>query len=157
MQIKTPTLKHIFYFIFSLWVILLIWYGRGYFYDEAPDSGREAFYADSDRHIPDETNAAVAIAGINAPENTDFIKRGRYVIDMTNQSFDFDDKGLSKQMLEEMPKLNFVSFDKADEIDCKQQDAIEIEYEQCTKPEIVSKLLGQNKLLLNRYFSHIKS
>ena len=76
---------------------------------------------------------------------------------MTNQSFDFDDKGSSKQMLEEMPKLNFVSFDKADEIDCKQQDAIEIEYEQCTKPEIVSKLLGQNKLLLNRYFSHIKS
>ena len=153
MQIKTPTLKHTLYFIFSLWLIFLIWYGRGYFYDEAPDAGREAFYAGSNRYIPDETNAAVAIAGINAPENTDFIKRGRYVIDMNNQSFDFDDKGLSKKMLEEMPKLNFVSFDKADEIDCKQQDAIEIEYEQCTKPEIVSKLLGQNKLLLNRYFS----
>ena len=148
MQIKTPTLKHTFYFIFSLSVICLIWYGRGYFYDEAPDPGREAFYAGSDRHIPDETNVAVAISGLNAPLDKDIIHYGRTMIDASDI--------LNVSSIKISNEIKFVGLDKKDEMDCALQDAIEYDFEHCTNQAHISALLEQNKLLLNRYFSLYK-
>ena len=148
MQIKTPTLKHTFYFIFSLSVIFLIWYGGGYFYDEAPDAGREAFYAGSDRHIPDETNAAVAISGLNAPLDKDIIQYGRTMIDATEI--------LNVSAIKIPSEIKFIGLDKKNQIDCALQGAIEYDFEQCTTQTQIDALLEQNKLLLNRYFSLYK-
>ena len=148
MQIKKPPLKYTLYFIFSLWIIFLIWYGRGYFCDEAPDAGREAFYANSDRHIPDETNAAVAISGLNATLDKDIIHYGRTMIDASDI--------LNVSSIKIPNEIKFVGLDKKDEMDCALQDAIEYDFEHCTNQAHINALLEQNKLLLNRYFSLYK-
>ena len=148
MQIKTPSLKHTLYFIFCLWVIFLIWYGRGYFYDETPDAGREAFYAGSDRHIPDETNVALAISGLNAPLDKDIIHYGRTMIDASVI--------LNTSAIKVPNEIEFVGLDKKDEVDCALKDAIEYDFELCTSSAHINSLMEQNMLLLNRYFNLYK-
>lgn len=144
MQIKKPTLKHLLYFAFVLWVIFLIWYARGYFYDEAPDAGRDTFYAASDIRVTDETNAAVGISGLDAPINADPIKFGRVAID----NF-FDIKIESKPKIKDT--LQFVGIAKDDIVDCNLPDAVEIETEKCTRISEVGKLIDENQILLKRY------
>lgn len=156
MQIKKPTLKHLLYFLFSLWVIFVLWYARGYFFDETPDKGRENFYAHTDSFIPDMANAAIGVAGLDAPENVDIIQRGRYVQDLIERSFDYDDNYLSQKKLDAMPKLAFVGLEKADEIACNQPAAIQYDLEQCINSTKAIQLLEQNKVLLNRYLSLLK-
>ena len=143
MQIKTPSLKHTLYFIFSLWIIFLIWYGRGYFCDEAPDAGREAFYAGSDRHIPDETNAAVGISGLNAPIDANSLQFGRAAM----IAFFQDNKNLKPSD----NTLKFISVSKENAIDCKLPDAVEIEDEVCTRISEVGGLVAKNSVLIKRY------
>ncbi len=144
MQIKKPILKHLVYFAFALWVIFLIWYGRGYFFDEAPDVGRDAFYVASDIRISDETNAAVGISGLDAPINADPIKYGRAAIDTF-----FDINKESKPKAKDT--LRFIGIAKEDIVDCNLPDAVEIEATKCTKISEVGKLIDKNEILLKRY------
>ena len=143
MQIKIPTLKHTFYFIFSLSVICLIWCGRGYFYDEAPDPDREAFYAGSDRHIHDETNATVGISGLAAPIDANSLQFGRAAM----IAFFQDNKNLKLSD----NTLKFISVSKENAIDCKLPNAVEIEDEVCTRISEVGGLVAKNSVLIKRY------
>lgn len=153
MKLNSIKLVHILYLFFFLWVMILVWYGRGYIYDESPDVGRDKFYSGIDQHIPDSTNLAIAISGINALENTDVIKQGRYVSDLTIRSYKSNDDNFSKKKLEEIPKVNYVNFENTDLISCDQSDAIEFDLNQCISSASAKKLLEQNRLLLSRYLS----
>lgn len=156
MKIKSIKLKHVLYLFFFLWLIFLVWYGRGYFYDESPDLGRYEFYSDIEQNVPDSLNLAIVISGMNAPENADIIKQGRYVSDLWNQSYKPNDNNLSKRKLKEIPKVNYVNFDKSDLISCEQSEAIELDLNQCISSASAKKLLEKNKLLLTRYLSLYK-
>lgn len=144
MQIKKPTLKHLLYFAFAVWVIFLAWYGRGYFFDEAPDVGRDAFYAASDIRIPDDSNASVGISGLDAPINADPIKYGRAAI---NTFFDINKESKPKAK----DTLRFIGIAKEDIVDCNLPDAVEIEATMCTKISEVGKFIDKNGVLLKRY------
>lgn len=143
-------LRRATYLFLFLLALLSIWYGRGYFYDELPDAGREAFYANSERHIPDVSNVAVAISGLSAPPGIDTIKYGRTMID----SFYYSDK--SEKANKPLNEVKFVGLNKLDEIDCNSKDAIEYDFDNCTSANHIKDLIDKNKLLLDRYFALYK-
>ncbi|MGB4811638.1 MAG: hypothetical protein WBP13_04025 [Methylophilaceae bacterium] len=151
MKTKISTSKPIIYLFLFSFLLLLIWYGRGYFYDEMPDEGREAFYAGADRIIPDETNVAVVISGLSAPVDIDTIKHGLTMIDAS------DILGSSINKIDDAKiGIKFIGLDKKDEINCALKDAIEYDVEHCTSAPHINKMLEQNKILLNRYFGLYK-
>ncbi len=144
MKIKKPTLPQFFFSIIFVWTAFLIWYARGYFFDESPDSGRDAFYAGAEQRIPDETNAAVGISGLDAPVDANPIKYGRTAI---NTFFKFDKESRPKVK----NTLQFISVAREDIVDCSLPDAVEIESEKCTQLSEVGKLIDKNELMLKRY------
>lgn len=146
-------LKHATYSFLFLLILLFIWYGRGYFYDELPDAGRETFYADSERQIPDERNVAVAMSGLSAPPSIDTINYGRTMID---RFYDLNNSDITSQSDKHPNEVKFVGLNKVNEIDCNSKDAIEYDFDHCTNADHIKDLVSKNRLLLDRYFALYK-
>ena len=114
--------------------------------DEAPDAGRDAFYARYAAVIPDNQNLAVAISGINAPVGTDIISHGRYVINA------FEIELLSSSLIRKMiDYIGVKSTIKHAEVDCWLEDEKAKTSMKCASKERIQELLEENKLLLGRY------
>jgi len=145
-------LRRVTFLSLFLLTLLSIWYGRGYFYDELPDAGREAFYANSERHIPDVSNVAVAMSGLSAPPGIDTIKYGRTMID---RFYDLNKSDIANQSGKHPNEVKFVGLNKVDEIDCNSKGAIEYDFV-CTSADHIKDLVSKNRLLLDRYFALYK-
>jgi hypothetical protein len=144
---KTKTIFKISpYYLLFIPILFSVWFGREYFFDEDPDPGRDKFYSNINHHIPDQTNVAVAISGINAPIDVDIIKFGRSKI---NDFYAKNDTNSNNE-------LNFIGIDKLNEVDCILQDAIEVDSSHCTTLDQIDSLITRNNVLLNRYYSLYK-
>ncbi len=150
MPIKTfttqITLKRVLYSLLALILLLLIWAGFALFYDESPDVGRDVFYAISANKIPDNKNLAIAISGINAPEEKDSIKHGRLLIDASRNDLTRD---VARFLANGPAKLNFVG--KRDEFECWLDDKLKKTNDNCASVERLKTLILANKTLLSRY------
>ncbi len=60
----------------SVAALILIWFAANRLFDERPDPRRDAFLTSAEAVIPDAENLAVAIAGLDAPAGSDFLKHG---------------------------------------------------------------------------------
>lgn len=130
-------------------IVLLIICWRfyiNYHGDEAPDVGRDAFYARSTNTIPDNQNIALAISGINAPAGTDMISHGRLVIN-TDQN-DLLNSDFKTQLINSIG-IKFTG--KREELDCWLDDALQKTPDNCASKQRIRELLEENKLLIGRY------
>lgn len=131
-------------------VVSLVWLGRGYFFDEFPAKGREEFYQNTNRHISDESNLAIAISGLNTPVGENITAYGRKMIDTHYLSAN---KTLARKDFINNDKLRIIWFDDHQVIDCNQIDVIEfIRDDECISIQDTNELIEKNNLLLNRYY-----
>lgn len=138
--------KRAFYSLLALILILLIWAGFALFYDESPDEGRDAFYANDQKHVADNQNLVVAISGINAPEGKDSIKHGRFLIDVSKNDLMHD---IARFIANGSAKLNFVG--KRDEFECWLDEKLIKTASNCASVERLEALILANKTLYSRY------
>jgi hypothetical protein len=122
-----------------------------YLHVEKPDAGRDAFYASNQVKVPDNQNVAVALAGLNAPVDTDIFQHGRFVIDTHNKIDNYD---LAKKMIADKNPLVFVG--DTDAIYCWLDDTHIGEYKSCADAAQVKSLIAINSTLLQRY-THLNS
>jgi hypothetical protein len=127
-------------------VALLGWFGRGYFMDESPAEGRDAFYQTSQQQVPDARNLAVAIAGLAAPQGADTIAYGRQAIQQAYQPS--EPKQVSQN---KATKLEVVWLADEQLIDCAQPNAIPLREHECANPETIRQIIERNQTLLDRY------
>ena len=114
--------------------------------DEAPDAGRDAFYALPVVAVPDNQNIAVAISGINAPIGVDIIEHGRFVIDVYASA---ESTKVREEIIAKKGEINLTI--KSDELYCWFNDAFKNTPDSCASPLRVRTLLAENKLHLARY------
>ena len=137
---------HLFFVVIIL--ISIFWFGRGYFFDEAPATDRESFYQSINRHIPDENNLAIAISGLNAPKDGNITVYGRKV---TDSLYLPASKSSKKNSSDKVDKLQIIWLEDQHLTDCEQENAIEFRIDECTSPQVASELIDKNKVLLARY------
>lgn len=129
-------------------LVSLMWLGRGYFFDETPADGRESFYGNINRHVPDDKNLAVAISGLSAPKDENVTAYGRTRID---SQYLIGKKKLATKTPNKSDKLQVAWLDQQYLTDCSHEDAIELRIDECTSPQYASELIEKNKVLLTRY------
>lgn len=129
-------------------VALLAWFGRGYFMDESPAEGRDAFYQTSQQQIPDARNLAVAIAGLAAPQGADTIVYGRQAIQQAYQASKHKPASQNGTA-----KLEVAWLTDEQLIDCAQPNAIPLREYECASTETIGQIIERNQTLLNRYYA----
>ena len=125
----------------SLWAAYI-----AYRSDEAPDAGRDAFYASSIVAVPDNQNIAVAISGINAPTRGDIIEHGRFVINTYSKAKSSE---ISNAIIAKKNEIRLTS--NRNELMCWISDLYDNSPAHCADEARIRTLLSENKLLLNRY------
>lgn len=142
MNIKPHSRKHLLYSILFLFLALLAWFCRSYYFDEEPVKGRETFYAYHNQPIADATNVVVGIAGLDAPIENDPLQYGRTAMNNFSKNINYTAPDHA---------LKFVGADQADIVNCELADAVEIEFERCINVQDVGKLIAKNAVILQRY------
>ena len=131
--------------------------------DEALDAGFDAFYSIKQKKVADRTNAAVGLAGINAPKGVDIFSFGRAEIDQAKKDAELAatysiNASFSKPTSTPLKKKEVTGglrFEASDtERECLQalSNASAIQpHAECASTKVVHALWSKNALLLARY------
>ncbi|MBI3188525.1 MAG: hypothetical protein HYZ31_11760 [Gammaproteobacteria bacterium] len=135
--------------LYILIPVILVWFSILAFYTESLDPGFDEFYSQNQAEVSDTENAAVGIAGLNAPPDVDFMRFGRDQIKNSIADMLSHEKGIKRNEIE--GEIKFIG--NANELGCwvSQPDAIKNYHLACATDMQLQKMLIDNKILLKRY------